>query len=208
MFSNIPSALLYCSIPFIFCPALQNSIAVGGYSLSGYQSYTLSYLNPKGLGLSFRHHSLGDFAQLNTGLNTTLRLNESFTVSPGLALLHNQQYNLSNNRITLNVSGAYTQQKTQSILFISHNVLTNYTEFVAGHLYQIDPKLRVGATWSSFQNSLELNLHYLFKGQLLSYRQNRDYLQIAYALKKKHVWLKIAFNTGSLISPPLLVAQW
>lgn len=208
MFSKLPTVLLYSSIPFIFCPSNLSTLAFSGYSLSRYHNYTLSYTHTKGLGLSFNQSLFGAYSAHEGGINSTISLNENLTITPGLAIAHHRYQSLSNSSLDLNFAATLTQPKTQSLLYLDYDVQHFRLQFSASHLYQLDPQLLLGATWHSYQNTLDLQAHYQRQNNLFSLRQNRHYLALSYAIQKKNFWLQITLNTGNHIAPPLFLSQW
>jgi hypothetical protein len=208
MFSKLPTVLLYSSIPFIFCPSNLNTLGVSGYSLSSFHNYSLTYTHPKGIGLCVKQDVFDAFSALEGSINSTVHLNENLAITPGFSIDFQRHQALSNSSLDLNFATTFTQPKTQSLLYLDYNLQHSQLQFSATHLYRLDPHLLLGATWNSYQNTLDLRAHYQFKNNLFSLRQNRHYLALSYALHKKKFWLQITLNTGNHIAPPLFLAQW
>ena len=208
MFSKLPTVLLYSSIPFIFCPSNLSTLGFSGYSFSNFHNYALTYTHPKGLGLSLKQDVFGTYSALEGGINTRVPLNENLTINPGLTLAHHRHQIISKSSLDLNLATTFTQPKTQSLLYLDYDLQHSQLQFSAIHLYRLDPNFLLGASWYSYQNTLDLHAHYHFQNNLFSLRQNRHYLALSYAIQKKNFWLQITLNTGNLIAPPLFLAQW
>ena len=208
MFSKLPTVLLYSSIPFIFCPSNLSTLGISGYSFSNFHNYALTYTHPKGLGLSFNQSLFDTYSAHEGGINSTISLNPNLTIAPGLTLANHRHQALSRSTIDLNLATTFTQPKTQSLLYLDYDLQHSQLQFSAIHLYRLDPNFLLGASWYSYQNTLDLHAHYHFQNNLFSLRQNRHYLALSYAIQKKNFWLQITLNTGNLIAPPLFLAQW
>ena len=208
MFSNLPTVLLYSSIPLIFCPSNLSTLGISGYSLSSFHNYALTYTHPKGLGTSLKQDVFGTYSALEGSINATVSLTDHLAITPGLALSKHEHQILSNASLDLHFAATLTQPKTQSLLYLNYDLQHSQVHFSAIHLYKLDPHLLLGATWHSYQNTLDIQAHYQFQNNLLSLRQNRHYLALSYAIQKKNFWLQITLNTGNHIAPPLFLAQW
>lgn len=208
MFSNIPTVLLYCSIPFIFCPSNLSTLGISGYSLSKFHTSTVSYIHPKGIGFSWYSDSFEAFSRHQGMIAAKAHINQNLAITPGLSIAYQSHNALTTTAVDVDFAASFSQPKTQSLLYLNYDFERAKLLFTAAHHYQLAPNIVIGASWDSYQNNLDLQFHYKHKTHLFSYRQNSQFLAMSYAFQKKNLWLQITLNTGTYMAPPVLLSQW
>lgn len=208
MYSPIPASLLFWSIPFLFTPITDRSAYFSGQSYGELSEFKMGLRQANKLGLELKNRRLLDFRQQSIAVSTGISLHEHFSFNTGLKFIRSFHSSASHTQVHLNSSLLFSQELTQSLVFVSLHPARNSFEFKATHLYELDPLWRLGMEWDSKSNALQIITHYTTDRVLLTLSLAPEYQRLGFALKYQQVWIQIALNTGSTINAPVLVGQW
>ena len=208
MYSPIPASLLFWSIPFLFTPATDYSAYFSGQSYAEFSEFKMGLRQAKNFGLELENSRLADFGQQTITASTGVSLHEHLSLNAGLQFIRTFQSSASQTKVCVNTSLLFSQELTQSLVYLSLHPARQSFEFKAAHLYSLDPQWRLGMEWDSKSDALQILTHYTTDRVLLTLSIAPEYQRFGFALKYQQLWIQIALNTGSTINAPVLLGQW
>lgn len=208
MYSPIPASLLFWSIPFLFTPATDYSAYFSGQSYAEFSEFKMGLKQAKNFGLELKNSRLADFGQQTIAASTGVSLYEHLSFNAGLHFIRSFQSSASHTQVHVNTSLLFSQELTQSLVYLSLHPARQSFEFKAAHLYELDPQWRLGMEWDSESNALQILTHYTTDRVLLTLSIAPQYQRLGFALKYQQLWIQIALNTGRTINAPVLLGQW
>ena len=162
----------------------------------------------KNFGLELKNSRLADFGQQTIAASTGVSLHEDLSFNAGLQFIRYFQSSASHTQVHVNTSLLFSQELTQSLVYLSLHPARQSFEFKAAHLYELDPQWRLGMEWDSESDALQILTHYTTDRVLLTLSIAPEYQRFGFALKYQQLWIQIALNTGSTINAPVLLGQW
>ena len=208
MYSPIPASLLFWSIPFLFTPATDYSAYFSGQSYAEFSEFKMGLKQAKNFGLELKNSRLADFGQQTIAASTGVSIHEQLSFNAGLQFIRSFQSSASHTQVHVNTSLLFSQELTQSLVYLSLHPARQSFVFKAAHLYELDPQWRLGMEWDSESNALQILTHYTTNRVLLTLSIAPEYQRLGLALKYQQLWIQIALNTGRTINAPVLLGQW
>ena len=208
MYSPVPASLLFWSIPFLFTPATDYSAYFSGQSYAEFSEFKMGLRQAKNFGLELKNSRLADFGQQTIAASTGVSLHEHLSFDAGLQFIRTFQSSASQTQVCVNTSLLFSQELTQSLVYLSLHPARQSFEFKAAHLYELDPQWSLGMIWDSESDALQILTHYTTDRVLLTLSIAPEYQRFGFALEYQQLWIHIAFNTGSTINAPVLLGQW
>ena len=208
MYSPIPASFLFWSIPFLFTPNTERTAYFSGQSYAEFSEFKIGLKQAKNVGLELEHRRLADFGQHSIAASTGISLHEHLNFDAGLQFIRSFQSSASHTQVHVNTSLLFSQELSQSLVYVSLHPARKSFEFKAAHLYELDPHWRLGMEWDSKNNALQILTHYTTDRVLLTFSLAPEYQRLGFALKYQQLWIQIALNTGSTINAPVLLGQW
>lgn len=208
MYSPIPASFLFWSIPFLFTPNIERTACFSGQSYAEFSEFKMGLKQAKNVGLELEHRRLADFGQQSIAASTGISLHEHLNFDAGLQFIRSFQSRASHTQVHVNTSLLFSQELSQSLVYVSLHPARKSFEFKAAHLYELDPHWRLGMEWDSKSNALQILTHYTTDRVLLTFSLAPEYQRLGFALKYQQLWIQIALNTGSTINAPVLLGQW